>query len=128
MGSDADNQPLIGIRREFETGDDFAPGYFALIDGASVATDKFVVRGNELVSRRRRERDDFRRWPKLRAAGWVGGRARWMDSSSSPLGDLWKQVEGAGLQKFQDKGRDIAKAAMATLYQAMMMEPGLSYG
>jgi len=122
VGSDADNQPLIGIRREFETGDDFAPGYFALIDGASVATDKLWVRGNELVFG-----DSLANATTFTAHNYalyrIGQHTDRDDFEKlSPLGDLWKQVKEQA-SKVQDKEKDLAKAAMATLYQAMMMSP-----
>jgi hypothetical protein len=51
VGSDGDNQPIIGLRKEFDAVEGFAPGYFALIDSgnAKIDVNKLWVKENELL-------------------------------------------------------------------------------
>src|SRR5262249_14330728 len=51
IGTDPNNQPLIGLRQEFEAGDDFQSGYYALIDSRQmqIAQNRLWVRKNDLL-------------------------------------------------------------------------------
>lgn len=123
---DADNQPLIGLRRQFDTGPDFRPGYFALIGGDPIDRAKLWVKDGELA-----RGESMASAQALRSRNYalysLGQRTARDDYESlTPLGDLWKQVREEASQP-QDKDKDLAKAAMASLYQAMMISPDLTY-
>jgi hypothetical protein len=123
LGLDSDNQPIVGLRQEFAAGD-FKPGYYTLIDDDKIDPSKLWVRDNDLLYgeapnpskfadsnfvlysiRQTIERDDY--------------------EALSPIGEMWKQVRReATLTK--DGAWENAKAAMSTLYQAMVLSPDLT--
>ena len=125
IGSDDDNQPLIGFRKEFAAGDDFKPGYFAIIQSEAVnertlwVRDKELLIGDDLGSAslftggnfllysigQETERDDFEKF--------------------STVGDLWKQVKTEATRP-KPEAWETAKVAMSTLYQAMVLSPDLT--
>jgi hypothetical protein len=124
IGSNAENEPLIGFRKEFAAGDDFTPGYFVIADGNAANKDKWWVRekelrtGNDLQSAlytdsnfvlfsigQKTERDDYEKF--------------------SPLGEMWKQVKSEATRP-KDEAWEMAKIAMSTLYQAMTISPDLT--
>ena len=121
VGGDKENQPLIGFRREFSSGADFKPGYFALVDG-DIAVDKLWVRGNDLLYG-----DQSEKAKKLDAKNYVlyslGQQTDRDDFDKlSPVGTLWKQVKTEATRP-SDDAWNMAKVSMSTLYQAMIVSP-----
>lgn len=125
IGSDKDNKPLIGFRKQFAAGDDFAPGYFVVADGSAPNPDQWCVFNKDLKTGtdeqsaapytdsnfvlfsigQEAERDDYEKFP--------------------PFGDLWKQVKSEATRPKQESW-EMAKAAMSTLYQAMVVSADLT--
>ena len=121
VGGDKDNQPLIGFRREFPSGEDFKPGYFALLDG-HVPLEKLWVRGNDLVYG-----DQSATAKKLDTNNYVlysiGQQTDRDDFDKlAPVGSLWKQVKTEATRTTDDSW-NMAKVGMSTLYQAMVVSP-----
>ena len=111
VGSDEDNQPIIGLRKEFDAVEGFAPGYFALIDSgkARIDVNKLWVKGNELLFGDSREtatqftdanyvlysirqttsRDDFTKlgfygqWKVALAESWTNDRQKWKSAQAN---------------------------------------------
>jgi len=125
VGMDGQNQPLIGFRREFPAGEDFKPGYFALIDDPDVPVGKLWVRDNDLLYG-----DDSRSATKFDASNYVlysiGQETERDDFEKLPaVRSLWKQVKTEATRTQRDAW-DMAKVGMSALYQAMVLSPDLT--
>jgi hypothetical protein len=111
VAGDETNQPIIGLRKEFDPVDDFGPGYFALIDSGNVKIDvnKLWVKNNELLFgdsletataftaanyvlysiRQTTKRDDFTKlsfygqWKVALAESWTKDRERWKSAQAN---------------------------------------------
>ena len=125
ISGDKDNQPLIGFRRELPAGDDCKPGYFALIDDDKIDVRKLWVRGHDLL-----DGDTAAAAKRFDAHNYVlysiGQETERDDFDKlTPVGDLWKQVKTEAT-KTKDDTWDMAKVAMSTLYQSMVLSPDLT--
>ena len=125
IGGDDENQPLIGFRREFSTGDDFKPGYFALIEDDKIDVSKLWVRGNDLLYG-----DTAAAAKKFDAHNYVlysiGQETERDDYDKlAPVGDLWKQVKKEATRT-EDDAWNMAKVGMSALYQAMVLSADLT--
>jgi hypothetical protein len=126
IGTDPNNRPIIGLRQEFEAGDDFKPGYFAMIASDKINRGKLWVKENELLY------GDTANAPKFTDANYVLysiGQTTERDDfeALSPIGEMWKQVRTEATRTKAETW-DTAKVAMSTLYQAMILSPDLTEG
>lgn len=111
VGSDKDNRPIVGLRKEFDPIDGFAPGYFALIDSGKdrIDVNKLWVKENELLFgdsvetatqftdanyvlysiRQTTSRDDFtkfrfyERWKVALAESWTKNPENWTSACAN---------------------------------------------
>lgn len=126
IGSDATNQPLIGLRQELRAGGSFAPGYYALIDSPQTQIDqsKLWVRNNELLY------GDTDMAPKFTDANYVlysinQTIERDDYDKLSPIGGMWKQVKAEATGTKPETWEN-AKVAMSSLYTAIVISPDLT--
>jgi hypothetical protein len=127
IGADKDNQPLIGMRKEFDPDDGFVPGYFALIDSRNIkiAQNKLWVRDNNLFFG-----DSAETSREFRDANYILYRiqqAATRDDAEqiSPVYELWQKVKTEAAVTRPDNW-DITKALMSSLYQQMVTSPNLT--
>lgn len=125
IGSDKENQPLIGFRKEFAAGDDFKPGYLAIIDSPAVDDRKLWVREKELVFG-----DNKDTAPQFTTSNFVlcniGQETERDDFEKfSPIREMWKQVKTEATRP-KPEAWETAKIAMSALYQAMVLSPDLT--
>lgn len=108
---DNTNEPIIGLRKEFDPFDDFAPGYFALIDSRETNVDvgSLWVKGNRLYRgdsmadseaftdadfvlysiRQSTSRDDFTKlafysqWKVAMAESWTKDAEKWTSAQAN---------------------------------------------
>lgn len=126
IGSDATNQPLIGLRQEFRANPGFKPGYYALIDSrqAKIEQNKLWVRDNELLY------GDTDNAPKFTGANYVLysiGQTTERDDFEkiSPIGGMWKQVKTEATGTKAETWEN-AKVVMSSLYTALVTSPDLT--
>ncbi|MDQ2921837.1 MAG: hypothetical protein M3R52_09555 [Acidobacteriota bacterium] len=120
-------QPLIGLRQEFDAGDGFGPGYFALIDSRNIQVpqNKLWVRNDDLHFG-----DSAETAKEFRQANYILYRiqqARTRDDAEqlSPIYELWQKVKTEATDTRPDNW-EITKAVMSTLYQQMVTSPDLT--
>ncbi|HEX9941972.1 MAG TPA: hypothetical protein VGG03_08150 [Thermoanaerobaculia bacterium] len=122
IGTDQNNQPIIGLRQEFEAGDEFKPGYFALIDSDKIEQGKLWVRDNELLY------GDGTNPPKFIDANYVLYSIDQVterdDIEKLSFYDQWKTALAEAHTANPEKWLS-AKANWTALYQMMSLSPDL---
>jgi hypothetical protein len=127
ISSDDDNQPLIGLRKEFDPIDDFSPGYFALIDSRNVKIDvsRLWVTDNKLLAGDSRETAE-----PFTDANYVLYSVRQTKARDdvTKLGfyQQWK-VALAESSSHEPKKWKSARASWASLCQMMSLSPDLAF-
>jgi hypothetical protein len=124
FGLDADNQPIIGLRQEFEPGENFYPGYFVLIDSEKIERNKLWVRENDLYY------GDPPNLEKFTGANYILysiGQTTERDDFDkfSPIGKMWEEVKTEASNPKSDAWEN-AKVTMSSLYTAMVTSPDLT--
>jgi len=124
IGTDSSNQPLIGVRQGFKAGDDFKPGYYALIDNrqTQIEEGKLWVQKNELLY------GDTDNAPRFTGANYVlysiSQAAERTDYEKLSFYGQWKtamaEAHTANPEKWQS-----ATANWTTLYQMMSLSADL---
>ena len=125
IGTNEDNEPIIGLRKEFNGAGDFKPGYFALIDSPTktIEQSKLWVRKNELLYG-----EDFNSAREFTEANFVlysiGQAVERDDFDKLPFYDQWKTAMAESFTADPEKWKS-ALANWATLYQMMSLSPDL---
>jgi len=125
VGSDGDNQPIIGLRKEFDAFDGFAPGYSALIDTRKIKLDveKLWVNNNELLYGDRMDTAQ-----PFTDADYVlysiGQSTNRDDYSKLAFYDQWKVALAESFTKSSEKWES-ALANWTALCQMMQLSPDL---
>jgi hypothetical protein len=122
IGTDTANQPLIGLRQEFGVGEDFKPGYYALIGSDTIEQSKLWVQNNELLY------GDAVASPKFTDANYVlfniGQTTERDDFKKLPFYGQWKTALAEAHTANPEKWLS-AKANWTSLYQTMSLSPDL---
>ncbi len=125
IGADNDNQPIIGLRKEFDGSGEFKPGYFALIDSRDNRIDqsKLWVRDNELLLGE--TMDDAQQFTGanfvLYSIGQAGERD---DYDQLPFYGQWKTALAESFTAEPEKWKS-AQANWTALFQQMSLSPDL---
>ena len=125
VGSDADNQPIIGLRKEFDSFDGFEPGYFALIDSRNIELDvkKLWVNNNELLyGETMQSAEPFTDADYVLYS--IGQATERDDYSKLAFYDQWKVALAESFTKSPEKWES-AKANWTALCQMMQLSPDL---
>jgi hypothetical protein len=128
IGSDKDNQPIIGLRKEFSESDDFKPGYFALIESGKtpVPQDQLWVRDNELVFGK--DRDSAQDFSGANFVLYSINQTTWRDDYDQfPFYTQWRTALAESFTSDPEKWKS-ACANWTTLYQMMALSPDLLPG
>ncbi len=125
VGSDSDNQPLMGLREEFGPANPFKPGYYALFDGKVKVPQQSEqwVRGNDLLVGK-----DAASAQKFDGGNFVlysiGQQTERDDFEKLPFYEQWKVAIAESWTKSPEKWES-AKANWASLCQMMSLSPDL---
>lgn len=124
IGADPNNQPIIGMRKEFDAQDGFQPGYFALIDSGNtpIEQEKLWVCQNQL------RYGDSMNAPEYRGANFllysIQQATERDDIDQLHFYKQWQTSLAESLTASQEKWLS-AKANWVTLYQMMSLSPDL---
>jgi len=125
IGSDNDNQPIIGLRREFDPSEGFEPGYFALVDGAKAPIEpgKLWVRKNELYFGD--SEPTIKEFTQATYILYSIGQATSRDDIDRlPFYGQWKTALAESFTDNAEKWKS-AQANWTALYQSMALSPDL---
>ena len=124
IGTDDDNQPLIGLRQEFSSDGGFLPGYYALIDShqAQVDQKKLWVKDNELLYG---DKDNAQKFTDANYVLYsISQVTERNDYEKLSFYGQWKTALAEAHTANPEKWLS-AKANWATLYQMMSLSPDL---
>jgi hypothetical protein len=125
IGTDKDNQPIIGLRKEFDGAGEFKPGYFALIDSGNsrIDQDKLWVRDNELLFGE--TMDTAKEFADANFVLYSIGQTKERDDFDQlPFYSQWKTALAESFTAEPEKWKS-AQANWTALYQQMSLSPDL---